>query len=163
MTITTPLGTVLRDDQGVRLEFVRSFPTDMVDLWSALTDSARCARWFGSWTGDPATDTVQLTMTAEDDDTAQPVTIIECEAPSRLVIELPAPDGSWRLAMGLRAIEGGTCLVFSQGLAEPDEATSIGPGWHFYLDRLAAVVGDMPVPDDWGAYEALASQYQAPS
>ena len=35
---------------------------------------------------------------------------------------------------------GATTLVFVQRLAEPYDASSIGPGWHYYLDRLDAVV-----------------------
>lgn len=162
MPVTTPLGRVLCDNGGVRLEFVRSFPTDVADLWSAITEPDRCARWFGSWTGDSASGTVQVTMTAEDDGTAQTVTIVECEAPTRLVVEMPAPEGSWRLHADLSQARGGSSLLFSQQLAVADEAASIGPGWHYYLDRLAAVVSGADVPDDWSAYEPLASGYQMP-
>lgn len=160
MTVTTPLGQVRHDDRGTRLEFVRQFPTDIADLWSAITASERCAHWFGSWTGDPATGAVQLLMTAEDDAPAQRVTIVECDEPTRLVVELPAPDGTWRLELDLNSNDAGSRLVFTQPLADAGEAASIGPGWHYYLDRLAAVVAGSPVPDDWSAYESLASQYQ---
>lgn len=159
MTVTTPLGQVRHDDGGTRLEFVRQFPTDIAGLWSAITDPDRCAHWFGSWTGDPATGAVQLLMTAEDDASAQDVTIVECEEPTRLVVELPAPDGTWRLELDLSTDDDSSRLVFTQPLADPDEATNIGPGWHYYLDRLAAEVAGSPVPDDWSTYEPLASRY----
>lgn len=163
MTITTPTGRVLQDDQGVYLEFERIFPTDVADLWSAITESSRCARWFGSWTGDPTTGSVQLIMDAEDDHAAQTVTIVECEEPNVLVVELPAPDGTWRLAIELSDVDSGSRLVFTQHVTEPDETSSIGPGWHFYLDRLASVVANTTVPDDWAAYESLASEYPPPA
>lgn len=159
MTVTTPLGHVIRDEQGACLEFTRTFPTDVADLWSAITEPSRCARWFGNWTGDPSTGSVQVVMNAEDDNSAQPVTIVECTEAARLVVELPAPEGSWNLAMDLSEADGGSQLVFTQRLAESDDATSIGPGWHYYLDRLAAVVADTAVPSDWADYELLASQY----
>ena len=53
MTVTTPLGQVLRDDEGMRLEFVRTYPDPIEDVWSALTEPDRVARWFGLWSGDP--------------------------------------------------------------------------------------------------------------
>lgn len=43
-------------------------------------------------------------------------------------------------------------LIFTQRLAEPYDASSIGPGWHYYLDRLGAVVARLPVPDHWDDY-----------
>lgn len=53
-----------------------------------------------------------------------------------------------------------TTLTFSHRLAEPHDATDIGPGWHWYLDRLAAVVADQPAPDDFDAYlTGLAGAY----
>jgi hypothetical protein len=49
-------------------------------------------------------------------------------------------------------------------LAEPYDASSIGPGWHYYLDRLDAVVADTAVPDKWDDYyPALQDAYSAPS
>lgn len=162
MTVNTPLGEVRRDDLGLRLEFVRLFPTDVRDLWSAVTESDRCVLWFGAWSGDPASGTVELVMTAEEGAPAQSVAIVECTEPARLVIDMPSPDGSWRLSLEIGTDDVGSRLVFTQRLADTDEASSIGPGWHFYLDRLAAVVDKRTVPDDWGAYEPLADQYQTP-
>lgn len=42
---------------------------------------------------------------------------------------------------------GRTALRFVHHLAEPFDASSVGPGWHSCLDRLAAVVTGPPVPD----------------
>lgn len=65
MTVTSPLGQVLRDEDGVRLENVRSYDDPMTDVWSALTDPERTARWFGRWSGDPASGSIQIVMVAE--------------------------------------------------------------------------------------------------
>ena len=164
MSVTTPRGRVLRDEDGMRLEFVRTYPDPVDEVWSALTDPARVARWFGTWTGDPATGTVQLTMTEEEGSTPQEVTILECHPPARLVVEVPSPDGTWRLSVALQAQERGTTLVFTQRLAEPYDASSIGPGWHFYLDRLGAVVAGTAVPDSWDDYfPSLQDAYALPA
>jgi len=53
MSVTTPLGQVLLDEEGMRLEFVRTFDNSREDIWSALTEPHRVARWFGTWNGRP--------------------------------------------------------------------------------------------------------------
>lgn len=163
MTVTSPLGQVLRDEEGMLLEFVRSYDDPITDVWSALTDPDRTARWFGRWTGDPASGSVQVVMVAEADAPPQTVAILACEPPNRLLVETDSPDGVWRLKVTLFEQGGGTTLRFVQRLAEPYDASSIGPGWHFYLDRLAAVVQGREVPEDFDAYyPALQDQYAVP-
>ena len=50
-----------------------------------------------------------------------------------------------------------------QRLAEPDDASGIGPGWHDYLDRLGGVVTASTVPDQWDDYfPALQDSYALP-
>lgn len=153
MSATSPLGQVLRTDDGLRLQFVRTFDAPVEQVWAALTDPERTARWFGRWHGDPAGGTVQVVMTAEDDQTPQTVRILECAPPTRLVLEVPSPDGTWPLSATLREVEGRTELVFVHVMAEPYDASGIGPGWQYYLDRLGAVVTGEPVPEDFGAYD----------
>lgn len=164
MTVTTPLGQLLHDEEGMRLEFVRTYDIPMEDVWSALTEPDRVVRWLGTWTGDPATGSVEFMMTEEEGSAPQTVMILECRPPTRLVVDLPSPDGTWRLSVSLRAQAGVTTLVFTQRLAEPYDASSIGPGWHYYLDRLGAVVADTAVPDRWDDYyPSLQDAYTPPS
>ncbi len=163
MTVTTPLGQVLVDEAGMRLEFVRTYDFPVEEVWSALTDPERVARWFGTWTGDPGTGSIEFVMTEDERSTPQTVTILECRPPTTLVVDMPSPDGTWRLSASLRALAGVTTLVFIQRLAEPYDASNIGPGWHYYLDRLGAVVAGTPVPDKWGDYyPSLQEAYSTP-
>ena len=163
MTVTTPPGRVVRDADGVRLEFVRDLDQGVHEVWSALTVSERTARWIGTWTGDPADGTVAMLMGEEPGAAASPVAIVVCEPPTRLVLDLPSPDGSWRVSVGLSATGPGTRLRFVQRLAEPYDASSIGPGWHWYLDRLAAEVGGRGPAGEWDDfYPALAGSYATP-
>lgn len=162
--ITSPPGTVTRDGDGYQLEFVRTFATSLEDTWSAVTEPDRCERWFGRWSGDPATGEVQFVWTAEDDSTAQTMRIVECDEPRRLVVEMPGPGGVWRVALDLSPDgDARTRLVFSQRLAGPYDS-SIGPGWHFYLDRLGALVAGTTVPSDFDPYlHDLTSVYAEPT
>jgi hypothetical protein len=88
--VTTPLGTVRRDDDGARmLEFRRRFRYPIGDVWSAVTESDRLA----------------------------------------------------------------------QSMPPDMDSADVGPGWHWYLDRLAASLAGAPMPE-WEDYPALASDYR---
>lgn len=158
-----PDGRVLRDAHGVRLEHVRAYDVEVEQLWAALTEPDQVARWLGRWSGDPATGTVELVMTEDDGATPQPVAVRECRAPARLALEMASEDGTWPLTVDLVATSPGSRLTFVHRMAEPYDATNIGPGWHYYLDRLAAVVAGEPVPDRWDDYwPALSETYALP-
>ncbi|GAA4973165.1 SRPBCC family protein [Kineococcus glutinatus] len=162
MTATTPLGRVVRDADGVHLEFVRSLDHPVADVWAALTDPGRLAAWFGTWTGDPTTGSVELTL-AEEGAAPGRVDITACEPPRHLAVTTDGPEGAWPLEVTLRGSGAGTRLWFVHHLAEPFDASSLGPGWQYYLDRLAAALAGEPLPEDWAQYHpALAGAYAVP-
>lgn len=161
--IDTPIGHVVADTEGMRLEFARSLRTSIDDAWSALTDSSRTALWFGPWSGDPTAGHIDVVMAAEDDATPQSAEVVECVEPTTLRLVFPSPDGAWPLSVELTAKGDTTELVFIHRLAEPYDASSIGPGWHYYLDRYEAVVDGSPIPEDFDPYmESLGDRYPLP-
>ena len=163
MAASTPVGQVLRDAEGVRLEFVRSVAAPVEAVWAAVADPDRLAQWFGRWSGDPATGAVQLVMSAEGGSTPERVVVDACEPPRRLAVTLPGPEGDWPLVLELDERGPATQLRLVHRLAEPYDASSIGPGWQFYLDRLQAVVAGTPVPESFDDYvPALAPAYALP-
>lgn len=163
MTANTRLGHVVRDATGVRLDFVRDYDASLDEVWSAVTDPERLARWFGRWSGDPTTGTVKVVMSAEAGTEPATVTIDACEPPRRLAVTLNSPDGPWPLELALTEQVTGTSLRFLHHLAQPYDASSIGPGWQFYLDRLGAEIEGMPAPHTWeNYYPVLASAYPVP-
>jgi uncharacterized protein YndB with AHSA1/START domain len=154
---------MLPSDDGMRLEFVRDYDEPLEAVWAALTEQDRVAGWLGRWSGDPGSGTVHLVMSEEGAE-PEPMTILGCEPPRRLDVGMASPDGTWHLSVGLERRGPGTRLVFVHRLAEPYDASSIGPGWHYYLDRFGAVVTGTPVPDDFDVYfPALQSAYGRPS
>ncbi|NHC46156.1 SRPBCC family protein [Motilibacter aurantiacus] len=162
-TATTPLGRVLRDRDGVRLQFVRTFDAPVEDVWSALTEPDRMERWIGTWTGDPASGNVLFAMTSEGDVQPEPVRIVRCEPPHVLQLEMATGDGPWPVTATLREQSGRTELTFVHELAEPYDASAIGPGWQYYLDRLDATVrGAEPAADFEPYYPALKDAYPVP-
>lgn len=96
MTVTTPLGQVLRDDEGVRLEFVRDYDEPIEGVWSALTEPDRVARWIGTISGDPTSGSVDFVMAEDEGGTPEAVPILECVPPTRLVVVLPSPTDPGR-------------------------------------------------------------------
>ncbi|MEV1295625.1 SRPBCC family protein [Pseudonocardia sp. NPDC049635] len=158
-----PAGEVRTGPDGRRvLAFRREFPDPVEDVWAAVTDPTRCARWFGTWTGDARPGgTVALSLTSEEDGGGPPseALITECEPPHRLTVRIAEDDGpAWELAVSLHASGSGTVLRFEQVLPDSFDPADAGPGWHWYLDRLAAVLSGGPMPD-WEATLAATAQY----
>lgn len=157
------LGEVVREGGGVLLRFERSYEASPDEVWAALTEPDRMARWLGRWSGDPASGQVLLTMTDEAGTPAEPVVIDRCEPPVRLDVTMATGDGAWPLRLQLSEHGGRTTLLFEHQLAEPYDASSLGPGWQYYLDRLGAVVDGAPVPAEFDDYfPRLADRYVVP-
>lgn len=159
------------DAEGRVVVLRREWPDPIDDVWSALTESERTARWIGTWTG-PGEETgavgstgpaslpryVEFTMTGEVDaggEVAPPVTItiVERDPPRRLVLDIPEGDGPpWRVAVSLTEEGGRTVLLFEQRVVGGVSPADVEAGWSWYLDRLGASLHGEPMPS-WTDYE----------
>jgi uncharacterized protein YndB with AHSA1/START domain len=151
-------GVVTTEDDGrQRLEFRRSWPDPIDDVWAALTEPHRLPRWIGVYEGErKAGGTGTFTMTQEgvDDPPGSPTTILECDAPHRLVVEW-TQEGSdnWRIDLDLWMEDGRTVLRFVQFFPAGAEVTDMALGWHWYLDKLGAEVAGREQPTTtWDAF-----------
>lgn len=157
--VDSPLGSV----EGNVLTFRRVYPDPPETVWAAITESDRVARWFGSFTGDarPGRD-VQFVITAAEDAGGPPSTvrIDECEPPRRLRVRISDDGGGepWEISVDLEPAPEGTVLGFRQVLPAGFSPSDVGPGWHWYLDRLGAHLAGEAFPA-WPDYEALAGRY----
>jgi uncharacterized protein YndB with AHSA1/START domain len=144
------------DAEGRVVVLRREWPDPIDDVWSALTESERTARWIGTWSGLTDT-TIEFTMTGEVDaggEVAPPVTvtIVECDPPRRLVLDIPEGDGPpWRVAVSLTEEGGRTVLLFEQRVVGGVSPADVEAGWSWYLDRLGAVLHGEPMPS-WTTY-----------
>lgn len=142
--------------------FPRRLPMSRDHAWAAVTDPARTARWIGSWSGDPASGTVEMTMSAEEGSPAETVEVLRCEAPNLVVVRI-GPDG-WVVTVRIEGDDDEVTISLEQDIADAESASDIGPGWDFYLDRLVeAEAGRDPEalrfsPD---YHPALADHYRA--
>jgi uncharacterized protein YndB with AHSA1/START domain len=143
-------------DGRLRLEFRRSWSDGPDDVWAALTEPDRLARWFGTYEGERSPGgRGTLTMTHEAEPVGEPVHIVECDPPRRLVVEWAEQQG-WRVELALAVESGRTTLHFVQVFAAGTDVADFALGWHWYLDKLDAVTGGRPDPGPWDAFLAAA-------
>jgi uncharacterized protein YndB with AHSA1/START domain len=131
----------------------RTYPAGIEDVWDALTDPERIARWFLPITGDLRLGgTYQLEGNAGGE-------IRACEPPRRLQVtwifgEEPGPDDSSIVEVRLKpASEGDTVLVLEHTAVVPPEMWdqfgpgAVGVGWDLALVGLAAHLAGVELGD----------------
>lgn len=158
-----PTGRIRRDGDRRVLTITREFRAPIEDVWAAVTEPERLARWIGTFTGDPASGKVAFTMTAEEGATPEDMEIRECVPPTVLRVTAHAGEYHWLLDLVLKEHDGVTTLTFEQPDIDPAGAESIGPGWEYYLDRLVAAEsgGDVDGVDwDRDYYPAMLEHYR---
>lgn len=173
------------DRDGHDLVLVRNIPAPRPQLWALLADPDLLATWFGTYTGDPSTGHVQVTMTAEPGEAAAAeYTIHACEPSELLTVSSSMGESTWKLSVELADIDAdadadadagpasraaaappvGTHVALRHHDVPADMIQHIGPGWEWYLDRLVGVVtgGEVPDMDVWDSrYMTLSDDYAA--
>ncbi len=161
----TRRGTVTRLQDGrQRLEFRREWPDPVDDVWAAITEPDRTVRWIGTYDGERAVGgTGTFTMTHEEQPTGEPMRIVECDPPRRLVLEWSGQE-NWRVDLDLSVEGGRTVLRFAQVFVTTEEVPDVATGWHWYLDKFEAELTERPQPGDWDTFLAeVGPAYSAPS
>ena len=158
-----PTGTL--HDDGRTLALTRTFTAGIEEVWASVTESERLGRWFGTWTGDPASGSVMVTMNAEPESgSAQRFDIRACEPPRLLSVSAINDYGHWHLTVELSAVAGTTTLELRQEEVDPGSLAETGPGWEWYLDRLVAALTEQALPtieDFTAAYLPMGAAYAA--
>lgn len=158
------VGSLRRIDDvsgAIRMEDV--YDTDIEDLWSALTEPGRLARWIATVEGDlHLGGRVHVSFTSDSEGRGR---IDVCEAPHRLLVTFEAgtPDENAIEAV-LSPADGRTRLVIEQRRIPLAELAAHGAGWQTHVEDLAAyLAGRQPGPwrSRWieltPAYEQLAA------
>ncbi|TRY17117.1 SRPBCC family protein [Tessaracoccus rhinocerotis] len=167
ITPTSDRGTKQVHDGQDFVEFTRTFRAPAEDVWAAVTDPGRLARWIGSWRGDPADGEVWFRMLFEGDEIPEEhMAIHQCDAPHRLRVTSTSPSEEgpqvWDFRIDLVEANGVTTLTFAQSVPDAQLAEGVGPGWQYYLDRLMlAETGADPADIDFDDYyPALKEHYR---
>ena len=158
-----PNGSLTSTSTGPDLVLTRTFRAPIIDVWDSLTESERTTRWFGPWAGSPgAGQSISVTMTAEEGNPEMTMKIEACEPPHHLAVSAVDEYGTWHLEAHLTEHDGVTELRFVQHLTDTAAVSDTGPGWEYYLDRLAATVrGEVSMPEFDDYYPAMKGYYDA--
>jgi uncharacterized protein YndB with AHSA1/START domain len=135
--MTRILGSMRRLDEkrgAVRVEDV--YDTDIADLWSAVTEPDRLARWIANVEGDLRVGgTVQAKFTSTWEG---PGRIDVCEPPNRLVVTMePGTDDEAVIEAVLTAEGERTRLVVEERGLPLDVLYKHGAGWQAHIEDLA--------------------------
>jgi len=91
----------------------------------------------------------------EGEPVGEPMTIVECDPPRRLVIQWVQQDTEgWRVDLDLRTEGGRTVLRFVQVFPAGTDVVDFAMGWHWYLEKLDAEVSGRQAPADWESFVA---------
>src|SRR5215813_8521045 len=146
------------------------FDTDIDDLWSALTDPGRLARWFGEVEGDlrPGGKFRLRLESADMDSTGR---VEACEPPERLQVTTRETDESYLrgnavppfdevIEATLTADGDQTILVIEVQGMPLDKIAAYGAGWQIHAENLAAHLAGRELSDTQARWSELVPYYQ---
>ena len=175
MTGNPPPGTrilgSLRSADGKGLVRIEDrYDTDINDLWSALTDPARLARWYGQVEGDLRLGG-QFRLYLEADEWDGTGRVEACEPPRRLRVTTRETDESWRKGRGAQPFDAAieatltadgdqTILVIEVRGMPLDRIAFYGAGWQIHAENLAAYLAGRQGGDTEARWDELVPPYQ---
>jgi uncharacterized protein YndB with AHSA1/START domain len=154
--ITGTLRSV--DGKGVvRME--GSYDTDIEDLWSALTDAQRLARWIAKVEGDLRLGgSFRAIFTSGWEG---PGRVDACEPPRRLLVTMTPGQEEETVVEAVLVADGDqTRLVVEERGLPLDELAAHGAGWQAHLEDLAAHGAGREAADWHTRWTELAPSYR---
>ena len=167
---TRILGRLRSADGAGVVRIEDRYNTDIDDLWSAITDPVRVARWHGQIEGDlrPGGE-FRLYLEADDIDSTG--RIDACEPPRRLVVTTRETDESYRKGQGVPPFDAvreltltpdgnQTVLVLEVRGMPLDTDRLLRAGWQIHAENLAAYLAGREPDDVEARWEVLVPPYQ---
>src|SRR5215831_17832149 len=164
------LGSLRSADGTGVVRIEERYDTTIDDLWSALTDPGRLARWYGQVEGDLRPGgAFRVYLQADDVESAGRVDA--CEPPRRLLVTTRETDESYRKGQGVppfdQAIEATltadgdqTLLVIEVRGMPLDKIAFYGAGWQIHAEDLAAHVAGRERGDSEARWDEPVPPYQ---
>jgi uncharacterized protein YndB with AHSA1/START domain len=162
-------GLRAADDKGVvRIE--DRYDTDIDDLWSAITDPGRIARWYGRVEGDLRPNG-EFRLYVDDADSDHVGRVEECEPPRRLRVTTRETDESYQRGKGVPPFDevldatltadGDQTILVIEIRGMPLEAIAFyGAGWQIHAENLAAYLAGRERGDTEARWGELVPPYQ---
>jgi uncharacterized protein YndB with AHSA1/START domain len=166
---TRILGSLRSADGKGVVRVEDRYDTGIDDLWTALTDPLRLARWYGQVEGDlrPGGGFRLYIESADLEGTGR---VEACEPPRRLLVTTRETDESWRKGNGAppfdEAIEATltadgdqTILVIEVQGMPLDKIAFYGAGWQIHAENLAAYLAGRERGDTEARWGELVPPY----
>lgn len=158
-TASRIVGTIRAVDGIGVVRMEGTYDTDIDDLWSAITDPGRLARWIAEAEGDlHIGGEFQATFTSGWEG---PGRVDVCEPPRRLLLTMSpgAPDQTV-ITAELEARGEQTSLVVEERGIGLDELPAHGAGWQAHVEDLAAYIAGRDREDWAGRWAELTPSYR---
>lgn len=150
----------VRPEAGAAVVHVEDrFDTSVDDLWAAVTDPDRLARWLGEVTGDLREGgVVGLRFTSRWTGTGR---IVVCDPPRRLLVTTREEDGQETEMEALVTADGdGARLVVEERGFPVEVAPDHAAGWQVHLEDLGAVLAGRERGDWLARWQELIPAYR---
>ena len=162
MSTTTPalLSSIIEYGDRVTIRVQDVYPTSVTDLWDAVTDPARLARWIGTVAGDLRVGgAIQVAFTS----TWEGPAIVEtCEPPHSYSLRMdPGTEQETRIVVRLQEETDGTRLIVEDAGLPRAEQLAHGAGWQVHLEDLRSVVSGDEAEAWRPRWEAMMPTYAA--
>ena len=166
---TRILGSLRSADGAGVVRIEDRYDTAIDDLWSAITDPARLARWFGEVDGELSQGGEFRVHIA---DAGHRTGRVEaCEPPQRLVVTTRETDESYRRGQGVPPFDAAwditltadgdqTILVIEVKGMPLDKIAYFGAGWQIHAENLAAYLAGREPDDVEARWKELVPPYQ---
>jgi uncharacterized protein YndB with AHSA1/START domain len=159
---TRILGSLRAADGSGVVRIEDHYDTGIDDLWSALTDPGRLARWYGEVEGDlrPGGE-FRLRIEGSGWDGAGRVE--ECEPPRRLLVSTSEKTEPYdeTIEATLTADGDQTILVIEARGMPLDKVAFYGAGWQLHAEDLASYLAGREPGDVEARFGELVPPYQA--
>lgn len=160
--MTQAQGYTQRLDSGLRVVVERTLPYDVDEIWRIFTTAEGLDTWIGVLRGSKDSGDLTFSMVDQGQE-ANPaiVRIHRCRAPFELSVSTESEYGNWHLGIELARLNEATSVKFIHDLGPSDDPSNIGPGWEYYMERVAFALGNKDANsvlwDDF--YPVLAEHY----
>lgn len=145
--MTDPFTRALTGDESeATITLTRRYRSPRVDLWGALTDPERIARWYGTIVGDTPHAPGDRFEVDLGGGMVRKAMLEACDAPRGLSYTWwSGDDDPGLVAIRLTAVDGGTELTVTHERLRPHRLLGYGGGWEQSLVALAKTLGETPV------------------
>ena len=154
------LGSLRSTDGKGIVRIEDRFDTGIDDLWSALTDPRRLARWIGEVQGDlrPGGECSFRFFSSGSEGTGR---VEACEPPSRLLVTMALDQPDEDIIEATLAADGDhTILVWEERGMSVDQLAGYGAGVQIHVEDLAAYLAGRERCDSAARFDELFPAYQ---